>query len=393
MEIIVLLGSLNGETARWIGPDERLVEGDWNAFAAAARGQRVVWLLPGEECSLMRVHTPARARKDLAQAVPFAVEEELPSDLEDNALAFARLGDAVGVLVAEAEPLRARYRQLVGLGVRPRLISSELLAVPWESGSWSLLGDAQRVLVRVDEGLGWVCETSQLGWMLQQHLAQLEPEQQPQQVIVWGGVSLDGLPELSYQQRPESPAASLRSGLKQAPPLDLSEPLRAGDSLSTKDRWRFAAGMALAALALSAYLGAVAWENQRLELYNQRLSQKMEALYRQSFPQARRVVKPRLQMAQGLARLQSGDTDSDGFLVQLADTLEALLEQGERLQLVGLSFQPDSLAVQVRLADLQGLDQLRQRLETGAQRTVRIQAVDRQADAVSATLRISGANG
>jgi general secretion pathway protein L len=81
----------------------------------------VVAALPGDRLSSRRLHFPFRERRKLAQAVPFAVEAELPFDLEDVVVDWEIVGGE-------------RSRTEVMAAIAPRSEVSELLALLDQAG-------------------------------------------------------------------------------------------------------------------------------------------------------------------------------------------------------------------------------------------------------------------
>jgi general secretion pathway protein L len=82
----------------------------------------------------------------------------------------------------------------------------------------------------------------------------------------------------------------------------------------------------------------------------------MEALYRSSFPDARKVVDPRLQMEQKLAALKSGDSGFMKLAVIAAPTLRNTMVKGMR-------YQEGALEIDLSLPDMAALDSVRAALE------------------------------
>ncbi|RPI12964.1 MAG: type II secretion system protein GspL, partial [Lysobacterales bacterium] len=71
---------------------------------AAAQGRRVVVLVPGSEVTLAEPELPLRGGARLAQAVPFALEEQLAADVETLHFAVgSREAGSVGTPVAVVE--------------------------------------------------------------------------------------------------------------------------------------------------------------------------------------------------------------------------------------------------------------------------------------------------
>jgi len=395
MDTLLLNTTLDGSAERWAlvsedGAVQSSGEGELSLAAAEVQRNRVVWLPRGEDVLLLQTSVPAQSRKELQQAVPYAVEDDLATSVDSNAICFQKTKQGVAVAIAEAEKLELGYQRLVKAGIRPRIIAPDVLSLPWYEGDWTLLLEQDRALLRNDEFAGVVCDRENLRWVLEQQLAGMEDDLRPKVLHVWGDA--DGLDDLGIRlQRARGNALDcLAVGVNKLPSLNLISALGSSGKLDGDDTRRFQVAAVLAAIALAIGLFAQSWELARLEQYNQTLSQRIESLYRETFPAAKRVVKPRFQMEQQLKELQRGRTGDGGFLAQLAASLPAL--QGAKgVMLHSLSYQADNLTLRFQVPDLQSLDRLKQQLEEIPGLAAKIQSVEKLPKAVRAVIRINGA--
>lgn len=94
----------------------------------------IVTALPGDHLSARRISFPFAERRRLAQAVPFAVEEELPFDLEDVVIDWTRVGgDAahteVLTVIAPRREVSELLAELDSAGCAPRTLEAEGLVL------------------------------------------------------------------------------------------------------------------------------------------------------------------------------------------------------------------------------------------------------------------------
>ncbi len=87
----------------------------------------------------------------------------------------------------------------------------------------------------------------------------------------------------------------------------------------------------------------------------------IERVYRETFPEARNVVNPRVQMERQLAALQGGA--NGGAFVALMAVSGPVLSEVEGLELRNLRYRQDELELELELKDLASLDRLREALE------------------------------
>jgi general secretion pathway protein L len=105
----------------------------------------VVTALPGARLSARRLVLPFRERRRLAQAVPFAVEEELPFDLEDVVIDWEVTGgnrsrSEVQVVIAPRTEVSSLLVQLDQAGCAPRTLEAEGLVLGNLSAVFDLSG-------------------------------------------------------------------------------------------------------------------------------------------------------------------------------------------------------------------------------------------------------------
>ena len=118
-------------------------------------------------------------------------------------------------------------------------------------------------------------------------------------------------------------------------------------------------------------------------------SKKIEEIYRQAFPAAKRVVNPRVQMQQQLEQLLRLQGGGDGFMTLLARAGD-VLRNNKAIKISGASFRAGRLDVDLTADNVQVLDELKQTL-TGKGLVVEIQSATTDASqSVKSRLRIQG---
>ncbi|HEY0180373.1 MAG TPA: type II secretion system protein GspL, partial [Dokdonella sp.] len=136
--------------------------------ALAAAGEVVVFV-PSEDVWLGETRLAARSRAQLAQALPFAVEDQLLGTLEELHFAAARGdGDHVGVAVVAKERMRAWLARLAEAGVRADVLVPESLALPLAPGRAGALIEDARAVVRLAPWSAFACMPAELpSWLAQ----------------------------------------------------------------------------------------------------------------------------------------------------------------------------------------------------------------------------------
>src|SRR5690242_889182 len=178
--------------AEWIiadamgNPRDRVQNGPLELAAASAAGRRVIVLIPGTDTLLAEPVLPLKSGAKLAQVVPFALEEQLASDVEDLHFAVGRRDGRTGTPVAVVAHSRIQAWQsaLSTAGIQPDLIYAETAALPITPNGVTLLVDQARVYVRRESLPGAVLEVEPLIEALQLALASGDEEREHATIFV-----------------------------------------------------------------------------------------------------------------------------------------------------------------------------------------------------------------
>ncbi|MGD2084283.1 MAG: type II secretion system protein GspL [Chromatiales bacterium] len=397
----MLKGSLDGDVWSWLtldgsgGVAAGPATGSLEQAAEVAPGRQVIWLVGSEDIRIEQREIPARSRKQLAQAIPYALEDELAEDVAELHFAFAADGDRVSVAVVRRALLRGALERLGSAGISPARAIPDCLAVPLEEGRWSLLVDQDRVLLRNGPRSGMVCDPAMLSLVLSSALAETPEESRPDGLRLWECASGTELPELPLETEAETCVSALEAmaaGLTPQGGIDLLQGEFSAHERQARQlrRWWPVAAM----LAVGAILAMVdkGLEVNRLERRQALVSERIQEVFRETFPDASRVVDARVQMEQRLSALRSEQGDERGFLGMLADAVEPL-ESQPGIQLKGVEFRNQVLELNLAAGDVQQLDALRQALEAGGTARAEIQSVNVEGGRVAARIRIRGGGG
>jgi general secretion pathway protein L len=128
----------------------------------------VVVLVPGEDVLLTRAKVPSRKPRQILQALPFAVEDQLAMEVEQTHLAMGRRSDqgeiSVGVLNRD---LMIEWLDLLQeCGVNPNIMIPDTLCVPVEADEVGILLDGDRVLFHVSSVEGFATDRDQVSILL-----------------------------------------------------------------------------------------------------------------------------------------------------------------------------------------------------------------------------------
>jgi general secretion pathway protein L len=174
--LVLRLRAHDEAPASWLIVDENgarsgtVNSGPIDDALGATQGRRVVLLLPGTEISLSLPELPVKGGARLAQAVPFALEEQLATDVD--ALHFA-----VGARAADSSltPVATVSRALLerwvdacrAAGIHPAAAYCESQAVPVSPNVCTLLLDENTLYVRRAEGVPYALDAEPLATALE----------------------------------------------------------------------------------------------------------------------------------------------------------------------------------------------------------------------------------
>ncbi|NLO78738.1 MAG: type II secretion system protein GspL [Xanthomonadaceae bacterium] len=393
--VLRLQGASDGQY-RWLPigsdgrPDGPVTEG---SLSDAARLRRpLVVLAPAADVALFSTPLPRLSRQRAARAVPYALEDQLVEDVEDLHFALGQRnarGELAVAVVAKAQ-MQAWLDAFAEAGLEVEQIYPELLALPHEPGCWTLLLENDQFLLRTGRQSGFGGDVDNLPVLLPAALE--EAEQPPQRLLVYGA----GLPaelalgELAVEQHPLDDVLTLLARHlreREAIPLRTGPFARRRGWSAQWQRWRLAASLLLA-WALADTGGAYLQQWQlRQEL--QAVEAAQAQVYRRAFPDGGQLNRynPRQQVESRLAALRrSGGSDSG--LLHLLHTAGPLLTADPELQVVNLTYRGNGLELEVSAASLQGIDQLKQRLDGAPGLGVEVVSARAEGDRAQGRLRL-----
>jgi len=156
---------LAGQRAEWLimDPAEQYprLRGEGPIDELGVRLADINWLgstivlLRAEDVLLTRASVPSKQARQILQAVPFAVEEQLASEIEDCHFALGNRydGGEVSVAVVDRRLFEQALAALQVANIWPEMMLVDVLQVPLD-GSASLLVDHDRLLIRTGDGAG-----------------------------------------------------------------------------------------------------------------------------------------------------------------------------------------------------------------------------------------------
>lgn len=351
----------DAQHSQWLALDRagRVLSGPTDGLPAAPAEETVV-LVPSDEVLLLQAPRVARHRRQLEQAIGYAIEDQLVAPVEQAQVAV--FDDAATDFVTVAVVARARLDAWLERLAAQGVVADRLLPEGWllPATPPSLLVDGERATLR-HAPAGMLCGTlsEAEGW-LQVLRAQgdtrawtLVADRTKAALPDWvGELSLRTVDVATWLAgrlvELKGDAANLLVG-SYAPRRRRAQSSRL---------WRSVAVLLAASVLLA--LASMLLESWQLDRqYTQQRAQ-MEALLREALPGTERIVDPRAQMLGELGR-RRGQAAGSGVLPMLA-RIAPLLAGSGRYTPEAIEFRGGTLDLTLRSADIATLDELRERI-------------------------------
>ncbi|MCY4531465.1 MAG: type II secretion system protein GspL [Gammaproteobacteria bacterium] len=325
-KIIVRFGEIN----EWLVCDgdvsNQVRQGTPDELAAALKTMNwqgeVVVLVPGEKVLLTAAAVPSRQQRQIMQAVPNVVEEQLALDIDDCHFAIGDRNEAgeISVAVVSLEDMYRWQSTLSDVGVKPTLMYSDTLTGPWTRGI-SITVDGKRAHFRSGKFAGFTVPSHQIAFA-----AELIPDIE----IVDLYAGQDDLEDLRIQLAQIEAIDGVllnvhtreRGGntLNEASNIEETLNLLQGEfQVSRETRSGFRVWQSAAILAVCTFLLHVSllWgQGIYLQITANRYAQDARTLYREVFPNDQNVRDVRRQWDAHLSG--SGSTSGDRFIALLS---------------------------------------------------------------------------
>lgn len=355
-------------------------------------------LVPSTQLTIMQVAIPSKRWQQVVQAVPYALEEQLAEEVEKLHFALGKReshSNFITVAVIARAVLEAYQQSFKTINLTPSLLIPDVLAVPKPVTGWGMMPFKNRILVRTGLQTGFAIEIESLAVVLQTALVEVHP---PEQIVIFRDIqpTLNLLEILQTfdipiveQVHEQGIVGWFAQELSKHKPLNLLQ----GDYRPTSKvavlwrPWRLTASLLLVWILL--FFIEQGMNYQHLRQQHQQLSEQIEQIYRQTFPEARKIVDPRAQMEQQLKRLgtQPDQGKSAEDFLALFQSLSVPFSQLNGLTIQQLDYQAGRFDIQLTSTDLQVLEQLKSRIR-GSGLMVEIQVASSRRDAVESQLRV-----
>lgn len=361
---------------------------------AVARAQRIVAVVPADDVLLLDAPRVSNQRAQFAKALPFALEDQLVSSVEDMHFAFPeRLSaERVPVAAVSRKTVQAWIDRLAETGVRADAMFAETLLLPVSDDAGTVAIEAKRATWRSTPSQGGTCDVDGLAEWLAVIRAG-EPALRALDVYDFRRAA-PALPladrGLRYHPSPSDFLSFLAAQTSSEPAINLLQgefaPLHR--QAPTQKLWRRAAILAAAAVVL-AFVYLIADYMKTSHQADQFEASERQILH-DTFPQMDKVPGDPRQLMQSALNNLRGGADATGLLHTLTQ-IAPILASTTRTTLTGMEYHNATLELGLRTPDVQTLDRMREQLATLPGITVQVTSANTGSDGgVDGRIRIGG---
>ncbi len=353
-----------------------------------------VWT-PPRETVIARTRLPTRSHKKIAQALPYAFEDQLLDDPKNLHFAYVRQrnGD-LAVATTTREHVCQWLEILARAGLHIATMRPAYLAVPYVPGCWSLAfaGDAIWLRSEIIGGFSCPASSGEVPSMLIAALREAEEQQRaPKGLTVFQ-------PPKGFDADAWAATIGLPVEVENRPIWDVSDPTPAplnllqGEFAPAGQFGQLLRPLLPATAMLALWLvGSFVFDLSewwRLRAAEQKYTTEMRRVLQSAFPETKTIIDPAQQLAKNLELLRSrgGGVASHDFL-PLLYRVSTAIRSGSELKIQTLSYSDTKLTLDLTAPNREVLDVFRNALK-GSGLDVETLTINNRPDALEGRLRI-----
>jgi general secretion pathway protein L len=324
-------------------------------LASIAEGKQVIVLVPTEDVLILTTTLPKMSRSRLAEALPFALEEQLITEVDTLHFASGqqRADGELSVMVVAHQKMQQWLQSLQAWGLRADMLLPVCFALPLEENTWHcMISDMAVVRSGIDRG--FACDRANLNAMLELH-SQACPHL-PTHLVIQNysnhafSTALD-MP-VSIQEtfvKTDEMMPALARHVVNDPIMNLLQGRYAAKKSpfpQVGKMWKLTTYLAMAFVALLFLSPVVSYLILRQRVVG--IETQIVQIYKRQFPQASSIVAPKLRMEEKLQKMTAQAGESR-LLALLGYVGKGMLETPS-IKLKRVDFQHGQLTVELTAA-------------------------------------------
>lgn len=316
----------------------------------------LIVLVPASWVYHSQTNVASKNNELLAKSVPFAIEEELSNEVEDNYFAFKINDDGTqSVIAIEKTYITQLNEALERHGLKVETINSEVDWLPVVENSISIWSDSKTALLKLNANQAMRVATSQINQLLPVFA-------QGKQQIVCNDKSLIEYSELPIEQRLTTADCCAHLLKNDAINLYIDE-IKSKRTAQTTESW-YGVKVLAGVLALSWFvIQGMQWYGLNQSIAD--IKQQQVSVFKQSYPNAvsSELVDP-FAALQSRLKIQNSQTIQDqSMLIAAVDKLGQSLSKQQSVMLNGLRLMDQKLELQIAAPSMTVINDFHQLLQ------------------------------
>lgn len=350
----------------------KLEYGSLSDAAHFSENNKVVLLLDSSFIHINQVQIPTKNKQKLLHAAPFALEEQLADEIEDLHFVVASNTntDKTAVACIRHDILDAILNDCADAGIRADAVLPDSLCLAADDKQWAILLFNESAYIQQHALLSANIEREYFKTLLDFTFDD-DDTKIPEKIILFQNsdeeceqighdkLSATEIINVSFN---DHPLVVFCGHYKQAMPLNLLQnkykPVRKGNA--QLKRWRIAASLAFIWLTL--HLGNTAYLGTQLEASNQELRAQIINIYKDSFPESKKIVNARVQMEQKLNGLRSGSNDNDMDFMSLLGASHKALTSNKDITIKAIDYRNNNMDISITSTNLKSVEMINTKL-------------------------------
>ncbi len=383
--------------------------GSLDELSKAADRLRAIVLLNSQCLHINQLQLPTTNQQKMLKAIPFAIEEFIAEDIENFHFVItnnkhSNLTAVVGIDKITLKNIIQTFQQAK---INIEIIIPDVLCLPANEQQWACLNYQDTTYLQTDRFNGMALAHEILPYIVNNKLnerAQNATQQAlPEKILLFAEqenttafeqLQLDDSNDFDPPIKTnivynKHPLVIFCGQYKQVLALNLlqHEFKNKRKSSGLWLHWRLAASLAAIWLVLSLSLSH--FQYAQVKTNNSITKAKIESIYRQAFPESRRIVNPRVQMEQKLNELKGGsDNQNNGLIFLLAESFGILSLDTKNITLQSLTFRNNRMNISLESNNLQAIENLNKNLNNNNKIQSEIVSSSSEKNKVKGALRI-----
>ncbi len=351
---------------------------------------------------------PIRGSAKLAQALPFAMEEQLAEDVDKLHFAAGKRGDEGRVAVAAVrhEYMEEWQAQFKAAELEPYAMYADGDALGDIPRTAILLVDGTTATLRDVDGSLAVSELADIEafvdlWLAGKRSGEEDASVEPINLLVYGSLEheavlrpladawLDKVESLDLKLLPEGALSKLASQAISGTGVNLLQGryARRSDLMRFWPAWRVAAVLLLGLAAL--IVGVKAAELYRMKRQEQGLDQAIEAAFRYTFPDVREIRDSRAQWDSKLRSVgRPGAATGSGRFLEILQAVAGAVASASAAELEAMNYRDGVMELRLKAPDVDTLDRIQKHVRDTGGLTAEIQSANAEGDQVLGRLQV-----